>query len=185
VSDVYAHKNLSIALRVLADVRRAGFPTMSLAVAGALEDQAEADRLKALALELGIAHSVRFLGRVERPQLRDLYNAADVMLVPSLAESFGMPLLEALRCGVPVVCSDLPAFREVAGEAGLYFDPQDAQQAKDGVLRALAMPRPFQAGIEHASRYTWETAARLTLKVLVPDAVPLKATLSSAERQTS
>ena len=168
VSDVYPHKNLTLAVHALHSLRKAGHPTMTLVIAGAPEDQAEAGRLNELCAQLGLSTQVHMLGRVQRSQLRDLYNAAEVVLAASTAESFGMPLLEALRCGVPVVCSHIPAFREVAGGVGLFFDPHDVHEATQRLLEAMQLPRPFEQGIEHARPFSWEGAARLTLHALAP-----------------
>jgi glycosyltransferase involved in cell wall biosynthesis len=168
VSDVYAHKNLALALRVLEAVRNTARPAMELVIAGAPVEPVEVALLKRVAAELGVFRQLHMIGTVTREELRDLYNAAEVVLAPSAAESFGMPLLEALRCGAPVVCSNIPAFREIAGETGFYFDPDDVEAATRCVLDALRLPRPYQEGIEHASLYSWEAAARQTLETLAP-----------------
>ncbi len=69
---------------------------------------------------------VRFLGWVDDRTLDGLYRAATCFVLPSLAEGFGLPVLEAMARGTPVACSDISALREVAGDAALYFDPLDA-----------------------------------------------------------
>jgi glycosyltransferase involved in cell wall biosynthesis len=168
VADIYPHKNLALAIRVLHTIRQRAHPAMKLVLAGAAADAVEVDRLKDFTGQLGVADSVRFIGRVEREDLRYLYNAAAVFLAPSSAESFGMPLLEALRCGCPVVCSDIPAFKEVAAEVGVYFAPDNAAHATEQVEAALTIERPYHAGIEHTRPFSWEYAAMETLSVLAP-----------------
>jgi glycosyltransferase involved in cell wall biosynthesis len=111
---------------------------------------------------------VRFLGWVDDRTLDGLYRAATCFVLPSLAEGFGLPVLEAMSRGTPVVCSDISALREVAGSAALYVDPHDPAAVARGVERALRdtelAARLRAAGLERARRFTWAAAARATLE---------------------
>ena len=95
--------------------------------------------------------------------LRYWYNRAGVFVFPSLAEGFGIPLLEALACGCPAAVSDLPVFREVAGDAALYFDPEDPASIRSALRQSLsdgrASPRAA-AGLAIAQNYSWDFTAR-------------------------
>lgn len=99
-------------------------------------------------------------GWVEKAELAELYRRAGALILPSRYEGFGVPVLEAMASGTPVVLSDDEALREVAGDAGVYGEPADA------VRRALAdRSRYAQAGLERASRFSWESSARRTADV--------------------
>ena len=102
-------------------------------------------------------------GWVDQAELVELYRGAAAALLPSRYEGFGMPVLEAMACGVPVVLSDDAALREVAGDAGVYAGDGDFTGA---VRRALAdRPRFVRAGLERAAGFSWDRTARLTVEV--------------------
>jgi glycosyltransferase involved in cell wall biosynthesis len=99
-------------------------------------------------------------GWVEEPELARLYRRAAALVLPSRYEGFGVPVLEAMASGTPVVLSDDEALREVAGDAGIYGD------VATGVRTALAdRDRYARAGVERAARFSWEACARLTAEV--------------------
>jgi glycosyltransferase involved in cell wall biosynthesis len=99
-------------------------------------------------------------GWVEKPELAQLYRRAGALILPSRYEGFGVPVLEAMASGTPVVLSDDEALREVAGEAGVYGELADA------VRRAFAeRERYARAGLERAAQFTWEESARRTAEV--------------------
>lgn len=99
-------------------------------------------------------------GWVEKPELAELYRRAGALILPSRYEGFGVPALEAMASGTPVVLSDDEALREVAGDAGIYGE------LADGVRRALAeRERYARAGLERAALFTWEESARRTADV--------------------
>ncbi|MEI8167197.1 MAG: glycosyltransferase family 1 protein [Chloroflexales bacterium] len=113
---------------------------------------------------LGLAGRVRFLAFVDDANLPALYNLARAFVYPSLYEGFGLPVLEALACGVPVVTAQVASLPEVAGDAAVLVDPTSAEAIATGIRRALAdAPRLQAAGPPQASRFTWETAAHALL----------------------
>ncbi len=119
--------------------------------------------------DLGVADRVRLLGFVADADLPALYSAAQVFAFPSLYEGFGLPALEAMACGTPVVASNTSSLPEVVGDAGLLVAPTDAgglavsleRVLTDEGLRADLRGR----GQAQAGRFTWEAAARATLQV--------------------
>jgi glycosyltransferase involved in cell wall biosynthesis len=123
--------------------------------------------LTARAQALGTASDVRFLGWVEGGMLEGLYAAADVFVFPSLYEGFGLPVLEAMRRGVPVACSDRSSLPQVAGDAALLFDPEDVASIRRAIERVLTDPAEAElmraAGRAQAERFTWAATARATL----------------------
>lgn len=102
-------------------------------------------------------------GYVSKPELAELYRGAACLLLPSRYEGFGLPLLEAMACGTPVVAAPDPALREVAGDAAVFVEPE---RLAEGVRRALAeRERLAAAGLERVKRFSWEETARRTLAV--------------------
>jgi glycosyltransferase involved in cell wall biosynthesis len=118
---------------------------------------------------LGLESHVVFTGQIREQDKAPLYSAATVFAFPSLYEGFGMPVLEAMACGTPVVTSTLSALPEVAGDAGLLVDPYDP----DAICQALAELLESQArrdelsrrGLERARRFTWRQVAEQTVRV--------------------
>jgi len=112
---------------------------------------------------------LRHLGYVDEAALASLYRGARLFVFPSRYEGFGLPVLEAFAAGLPVVASDLPVLRELAGDAVLYAPPLDAEAWIGQVERLLddpALARELAAaGRERARRYTWERAAELHVQV--------------------
>jgi glycosyltransferase involved in cell wall biosynthesis len=100
----------------------------------------------------------------------ELYRAADVFVYPSLAEGFGLPVAEAMACGVPVVASDIEALREVGGDAAIFAPPRDGAAFAREIERALEDDATRDAlraaGPRRAALFTWEDAARTTAEVL-------------------
>lgn len=124
----------------------------------------------ALAGQLGIDSQVRFAGFASEAALADHYAAADVALALSDYEGFGLPALEALSRGVPLVAADRPSLDEVAGDAALLVDPRDPRAIAAAVSRVLAEPglrrSMIERGLRRASRFSWAEAASRTRAVL-------------------
>jgi glycosyltransferase involved in cell wall biosynthesis len=100
-------------------------------------------------------------GLVSPDELVSLYRRAAALVFPSLYEGFGQPVLEAMACGCPVACSDIPALREVAAGAARLFTPHDSRAIAAVVEEVLAAPGELRAkGLERAASFTWEGAAR-------------------------
>lgn len=117
-----------------------------------------------VAAALGVTH--RHAWRVSEAELRALYAGARVVLVPSRAEGFGLPLLEAFSAGAPVVASDIPALREVSGGLALHVAPDDIAGWCDAVQRVWTEPGDATARRERAAQFTWERSATLLREVV-------------------
>ena len=113
---------------------------------------------------------IHTIGYVSPQAARDLYRAAEAFVYPSLAEGFGLPVLEAMACGVPVVASDAPALVEVGGDAALYAPAHDVAELARQVERALEEEptrlRLRKAGPERAAQFSWEAAGTATAAAL-------------------
>ena len=125
------------------------------------------DDILAEAQRSGVADSVSFLGHVPLDDLVGLYNAAAVFVYPALYEGFGLPTLEAMRCGCPVITSNTSSLPEVVGEAGLLIDPLDVSQLAAAIQRVLgdaALAETMRRlGLARAGRFSWERTAQETL----------------------
>jgi len=119
--------------------------------------------------ELDLETQVHFTGSVPDADLPALYSGADALVYPSLGEGFGLPPLEAMRCGTPVVVSNRPALPEILGDAAIMVDPAQPADIARGtlaVLRDAGVRGGLVArGLERARRYRWEETARRTLAV--------------------
>ncbi len=119
--------------------------------------------LRALAAELGVQERLRFADYVPAAELEALWQLAGVAAFPTRAEGFGLPVVEALARGVPVVCSDLPVLREVAGGLARTFGPDDPDGVAAAIAAALGEPDgAATSGPEWASRFTWAACAEAT-----------------------
>lgn len=128
-----------------------------------------ADEIYTLPKELGAEAQVRFLGYVPDPDLPALYSGAQAFLFPSLFEGFGLPILEALSCGCPVLTSNLSSMPEVAGEAAILVDPYSVESIAKGIMmvsQKSTTTKLIPKGFKQLRRFSWEKAARETLKVL-------------------
>lgn len=165
VSAKKPHKNL---LRLIEAMRLVvqREPTATLVLPGRPTEHEQ--ELRVLAAKLGLAANVVFPPYIDSADLEGLYAAAACLVLPSLNEGFGLPILEAMRRGVPVACSNVTAMPEVAGDAARYFDPLRPDDIAEAVLdligdRALAA-QLIAAGRRRAQSFSWEATAELTLE---------------------
>lgn len=113
--------------------------------------------------ELGICDSIIHTGIIEKSELIDLYNLADLFVFPSLYEGFGLPPLEAMACGTPVVCSNTSSLPEVVGNAAIMFDPTDIEEMKNTIIDTLnnnvVLQKLKRLGKEQCKKFTWDNTA--------------------------
>lgn len=118
---------------------------------------------------LGITQNVHFTGYVPDEELPLWYAAADLFVFPSLYEGFGMPVVEAMACGTPVVAADTSSIPEAVGDAGLLCDPHSAgdlaQRMASVLYDAAQSDKMRRLGLQHAQQFSWETAGRETAVV--------------------
>lgn len=133
----------------------------------------------------GLNAQVFFVGPVDDADLPALYSGAMLFIFPSLYEGFGLPVLEAMACGTPVVCSNTSSLPEVVGEAGLLFDPLNPDEIAASIQRVLENPglrvELRQRGLARAAQFTWERVAEKTMAVYraivnTTDEQPIRAT---------
>jgi glycosyltransferase involved in cell wall biosynthesis len=151
------HKNFERLLEALALLPEARRPT--LVITGSHGD----DPLRPVVERLGLARWVQLRGWLERDELERLYAEATALVFPTLFEGFGLPTLEAMSRGCPVICSDLPVMREVGGDAAVYVDPNDPAAIANAIETLLAdddaRERMSRAGVDRATRFSWQRTA--------------------------
>ncbi|HTK10185.1 MAG TPA: glycosyltransferase family 1 protein [Ktedonobacteraceae bacterium] len=146
--------------------QKKGGPAM-LAIAGGQGWLYEETRQ--LVTELKLEKKVRFLGRVSDLELITLYSMADIFAFPSFAEGFGIPLIEAMACGAPVITANVSAMPEVVGDAALLIDPHNNDELAAAINKLLVnetLREELRAkGYQRAREYTWEASAQKMLRI--------------------
>jgi glycosyltransferase involved in cell wall biosynthesis len=167
VGNLLPHKNLSILLRAFASI--AGRMAHQLVIAGK-KDPRYYPALEAQVQALGLQGRVLFLDYVPAEDLPALYAGADACVLPSLYEGFGLPVLEAMACGTPVIASRASAIPEVAGEAALLFDPHDVHDMAQTIAAVLGHPDRRETmrhrGLARATQFSWRRTATAILGLL-------------------
>jgi len=158
-------KNLSVLIKAMGMIRDKIAHDLVVTCGGSEKNVPLKKELK----RAGILDRTRILGTVKSDELVALYKSACVFVFPSLYEGFGLPVLEAMAIGTPVICSNASSLPEVAGDAALLFDPHNAYQLKDCLLKLLKneeLRQSFiQKGLERAKQFTWEKAAQKMIYV--------------------
>jgi glycosyltransferase involved in cell wall biosynthesis len=167
--NVKPHKNLQRLLRAFAHLRRrvGGDDDVKLVLMG--NDLGRYHGLRRLAAELRLVEHVRFLGWLPGEELAAVLRLATVFAYPSLYEGFGLPPLEAMACGVPVVAGEVASLPEVCGDCAVWVDPLDEEAIARGLERALGDDELradlARRGAERARRYRLRDQAAATLAV--------------------
>jgi alpha-1,3-rhamnosyl/mannosyltransferase len=140
-------------------------PRISLVIAGAWDERYPEAKAESILRDLH--HSVRFLGPIPSEDQAGLMSAATAFVFPSLYEGFGLPVIEAMACGTPVVCANTSSLPEVAGEAALLFDPNSMEDIAQALLKILAnldlQSELRTKGLAQADRFSWARTAAETL----------------------
>lgn len=159
------HKNLERLLEALARLKHEPLPSLVLPGYSTGAEPALAQQIE----NLGLTDRVHLLGWITDAQMDGLYAAAELLTFPSLAEGFGLPVLEAMQHGLPVATSNLSAMPEVGGEAAVYFDPYEVDSIASTIDALLADPderaRLSAVGRARAAEFSWQKSAELTTAV--------------------
>ncbi len=162
-------KNHARLIRAFAQLKRDTDLPHQLVLAG--NDWTRAEEVHKAAEATGFGDEICFTGFAANEDLPHLYCGADLFVFPSLYEGFGMPILEAMACGIPIACSNASSLPEVAGDAAMYFDPKDEQTIADTLLRTLTdtstLARLAKTGAAHAAGFSWQEATQRTLSEIV------------------
>lgn len=166
VGGINARKNIARLFEAFASVRRR-HPELKLVIGGKRQWQTGA--IDATFRRLDLHEAVHFTGYVDDPDLPALYRAAEAFVFPSLYEGFGLPPLEAMACGTPVITSNTSSLPEVVGDAALTIDPYNIEALAAAIERVLtdaALRHDLrQRGFVQAQRFSWQQTAQQTLAV--------------------
>jgi len=166
VGAIERRKKIEGLMRAVAVVLRKGL-TDGVVLAG--EEGHGAESVRQVIAELGITERVRYVGYVPQDLMGGLYNLAQVLVLASVYEGFGMPVLEAMACGTPVVTSNLSALPEVAGDAALLVSPRDPAELERALERVLTDERLRSdlrtKGLARVRQFTWEQTAAKHIEV--------------------
>jgi glycosyltransferase involved in cell wall biosynthesis len=169
VGDIHERRNLVMLTGAMLAARRhlAAARNLSLVLVGT--DRGTGEAVQERAAREGAAEAVVRLGSVNEKRLRNLYQSALALVYPSLYEGFGLPLVEAMACGTPVVASSVASMPEVLGGAGLLVDPTDTDAWTDAIVAIVTdselRHRLREAGLRRAADFTWGRTAQETLDV--------------------
>jgi glycosyltransferase involved in cell wall biosynthesis len=162
VGNLKPHKNVKTLLHAFAWLRESRKLPHSLLIVG--DDLRWKSQIVEQCAKLGIRDSTVFAPEVPQSLLPEIYAAADLLVMPSALEGFGLPVLEAMACGTPVIASRAGSLPEVAGAAALYFEPmivEDLAAQMERVLESPSLRRSMRdLGIQRAKQFSWEKAAR-------------------------
>ncbi len=162
-------KNLGRLFEAFAKLKKE-FPELKLVKVGVSgrSEKYRKNTMKKLA-SLGITEDVIFINHVSELELAYYYSSAQLLAYPSLYEGFGLPPLEAMACGCPVVTSNTSSLPEVVGEAGIMVDPYDTDSLAQAMRQVLTdselRDNMIRKGLEQSKRFSWEKAAEQTLEV--------------------
>jgi glycosyltransferase involved in cell wall biosynthesis len=164
VGTVEPRKNLKVLIKAFGAMRAKR--DISLIIAGGFSYLY--DDIISYPEELGLGDDVIFTGYVDEGTLLHLYNRALVFVYPSLYEGFGLPPLEAMSCGAPVIVSDIPPLREITGDAAMVFSPKDHEDLADKMSALLSSAQlrveQREKGLARVREYSWEKVAGLTVR---------------------
>lgn len=171
VGDVNYNKNIDGLIRAFSLVREKNTSLNLILVGKGFTDKSEElDRLKSLINQLNLELFIHFPGRISSDELVAMYNLATVYVQPSYAEGFGLPVLEAMSCGCPVVSSVNSSLAEITDDAAISVDPQNIASIAEGITGIISnnvtKNNLVKKGFINAGKYSWEKCIRNTFNVL-------------------
>jgi glycosyltransferase involved in cell wall biosynthesis len=165
--NIKPHKNIDRLIEAFSIVRRRGVLDVKLLIIG--DEISKYPSLRRLVHRYQLHQHVRFLGFVPDATLAVLYRLASVFVFPSLSEGFGLPPLEAMAAGAPVITSNVSSLPEVVGDAAVLIDPMDAGAIADAIVRVLSdsalRADLIRRGLERAKAFSWERSVARTCEV--------------------
>jgi glycosyltransferase involved in cell wall biosynthesis len=167
VGNIKPHKNLVRLIEAFNELRKGDLADLKLLIIG--DEISKVPALRRAVHRHKLHKHVRFLGYLADDQLAILYRLASVFVFPSLYEGFGLPPLEAMASGTPVVTSNVSSLPEVVGDAAILVDPYDVDSIVDGLRQVLTDPARAddmrRKGLERAREFSWERSVAKTLEV--------------------
>lgn len=166
VGTIEMRKNIGLMLQAFAHIKRNRGIRHQMLLVGRVRENFEVEKI---IRKLGLSQDVVLAGYVPDDDMPRLYSAADLCVYVSLYEGFGLPPLEAMRCGTPVVVSNVTSIPEVVGDAGIMVDPYNVDEIAAGLYKVLTdtalRERMRSRGLQRAEMFSWAKAARQTLNI--------------------
>jgi glycosyltransferase involved in cell wall biosynthesis len=163
------YKNLENAIRAYHLIKSREYLPHKFVIAGCISDRRYYDKIQSLVRTLGLGEDLIYVGSLPHHQMPTLYRGATFCVYPSVSETFGLPVLESMACGTPVICSNRSSLPEVGGKAALLVDPTDpirlSRAMRHVIQNAAVRQMLVQDGLQHVRRFGWENAAIGTLEV--------------------
>jgi glycosyltransferase involved in cell wall biosynthesis len=160
------YKNVTCLIKAFAEVLKGSLPNAKLRLIGPEDPRYPEPRLKAR--ELGVEEKIVWSGYVADDELKHAYQNANVLVLASHYEGFGLPVVEAMKCGTPVICSNRSSLPEIVGDAAILVDPDNHHEVADAITLLLTdthLARELRKkGVEQARQYTWMHASDLTVE---------------------
>jgi alpha-1,3-rhamnosyl/mannosyltransferase len=167
VGNLKPHKNIARLFRAMKLLRERKQGDIQLLVVG--DDAVWKPALVQECLRLGLQEMVKFVSFVSEDVLPVVYAGAELVIQPSTLEGFGLPVLEAMACGTPVVCSNAASLPEVGGDAAEYFDPYSVEDMAGAIERVLSsgtrQAELRRKGLLQAARFRWDECVRQHAKI--------------------
>lgn len=167
VGSIFNRRHVSEILKAFKNVSTR-YPKLKLVLIGKNQTYPYVS-IKELIFSLNIKNKVIWKDFISNEDLAKLYNAAEIFLYPSTYEGFGLPVLEAMQCGCPVITSNASSFPEVVGDAGIKLDKVTAQSLENAISKILSdenlRDALVQKGLEQAGKFSWKKCATETLEV--------------------
>lgn len=172
VGDLNYHKNVPTLIKAFSKVNNSR-PDSQLVIVGKAfidHDLSEANRLLALINDLHLLPKIRLLGFVPTVDLVAIYNLASGFIQPSLYDGFGLPVVEAMACGCPLIVSDISVYRDICGDLARYVDPRNAQEmakqmAEFFTLDQVTLSKYKKEASSQAANFSWRKVAKQTMEV--------------------
>lgn len=169
VSDIYVQKNFKNLISAVEKLK-GKFPNILLKIAGRPIDKDYVNELHEIIGRNDLGNNIEFLGHQSHEQLVDLYRSCKAFVFPSIIETFGNPLAEAMACGTPIACSENAAMPEVVGDGAVFFDPYDFYDMAEKI-EALYVDEDLRfkiskKAIERSALFSWQRTAQQTATVL-------------------
>jgi len=169
VSDIYIQKNIHNLLIALVKITDK-YPTVKLKIAGSSIDTNYLKNLNIIIKKNNLQDTVEFLGRKSPEELVSLYQKCQIFIFPSIVETFGNPLLEAMACGAPIACSNTAAMPEIAKDAALYFNPAEPDDIARKIIQLIEdevlLRSLSKKSLARAELFSWEVTAEKTIEVI-------------------
>jgi glycosyltransferase involved in cell wall biosynthesis len=166
IGNMRPYKNINILINAFSQLISEGLKDVSLVLAGKASDQDVLEK-RNIVSSLSLGDKVIFIRNMNEEDLAALMGGASIYIFPSKNEGFGLPLLEAAATGAPCIASNIEVFRELYGDSVLYFQPDDAFELKDNIIKLLSFDslkkQIVSKGVANAKRYTWENTAIKTM----------------------